>query len=90
MLALGGGGLAGAIFWILPSQNGAFWWSMASAYVGFALLCASLVLGPWNVLHGRPNPVSIDVRRDVGIWAGIVGLVHVVAGLQVHLCVPGA
>jgi sulfoxide reductase heme-binding subunit YedZ len=29
--------------------------------------------------------VSSDLRRDIGIWAGIIGLAHAVIGLQVHL-----
>ncbi len=59
--------------------------SMGSAYASLALLAASLAIGPWNVLRARPNPVSGYLRRDIGIWAGILGLVHVVAGLQVHM-----
>ena len=58
--------------------------SMASAYTALALLGATLATGPWNVLRSRPNPVSTDLRRDLGIWAGIVGLFHVAVGLQVH------
>jgi len=58
---------------------------MASAYVGLALLSASLLIGPWYALRGRPNPVSIDLRRDIGIWAGIIGLIHTGVGLQVHM-----
>jgi methionine sulfoxide reductase heme-binding subunit len=81
----GGGGLAAGIFWSLPSQKVIFRLSMASAYVGLVLLSASLVIGPWNVLRDRPNPVNSDLRRDIGIWAGIIGLVHTVVGLQVHL-----
>lgn len=59
--------------------------SMATAYTGLLLLAISLLLGPWNVLRSRPNPVSTDLRRDVGIWAGILSLAHVVFGLQVHM-----
>lgn len=61
--------------------------SMATAYVGLALMALTLLLGPANVLRGRPNPLSTDPRRDFGIWAGLVGIAHVVVGLQVH--VPG-
>ena len=43
-----------------------------------------MVLGPLNVLRGKHNPVHSTVRRDVGIAAGIAGLVHTVLGLQVH------
>jgi len=69
----------------LPSGLAVWRLSMATAYAGLVLLAATLVLGPVNVLRGRRNPVSTDLRRDIGIWAGIVGLAHVVAGFQVHL-----
>lgn len=49
------------------------------------LLSVSLWLGPWNVLRRRPNPTSFDLRRDVGIWAGILAIVHTAIGLTVHL-----
>lgn len=59
--------------------------SMATAYAGLTFLAISLWLGPWNVLRRRPNPVSFDLRRDVGIWAGALAIVHTVIGLTVHL-----
>jgi sulfoxide reductase heme-binding subunit YedZ len=59
--------------------------SMATAYVSLGLLAVTLVIGPLNVLRRRPNPVSTDLRRDVGIWAGLVGIAHMLVGLQVHL-----
>ena len=59
--------------------------SMATAYAGLVFLAASLWLGPWNVLRRRPNPISFDLRRDVGIWTGVVAIVHTVIGLTVHL-----
>ena len=31
------------------------------------------------------NPVSFDLRRDIGIWAGTSALVHTAVGLNVHL-----
>jgi methionine sulfoxide reductase heme-binding subunit len=75
-----------ALFWAaLPDYGVMGRLSMGSAYAGLALLSASLALGPLNVLRGRPNPVSFGLRRDVGIWAGIVSLFHVVVGLQAHL-----
>ena len=77
--------LTAVLFRIVPSTQGLARVSTATAYVGLALLCASLMLGPWNVLQRRRNPVSTNLRRDVGIWAGIVGVVHVVVGLQVHM-----
>jgi len=44
-----------------------------------------VAVGPLNVLCQKPNPVSFDLRRDLGIWAGITALVHTAAGLNVHL-----
>jgi len=57
--------------------------SFATAYP--ALLVATLLIGPINVLRRRRNPISGDLRRDVGIWAGIVGVGHSVVGQMVHL-----
>jgi len=42
-------------------------------------------VGPWNVLRRRPNPVSFDLRRDIGIWTGILAILHTISGLTVHL-----
>jgi sulfoxide reductase heme-binding subunit YedZ len=59
--------------------------SFTTAYAGLGLLAAALVIGPLNLLLGRPNPTSTDLRRDVGIWAGVYGIAHTIAGLQVHM-----
>jgi sulfoxide reductase heme-binding subunit YedZ len=59
--------------------------SFATAYAGLAMLAVALVLGPLNLLRHRPNPVSTDLRRDVGLWAGFWGVAHTIAGLQVHM-----
>jgi len=59
--------------------------SMATAYAALAFIAASLALGPWNLLKRRPNPVSFDLRRDVGIWAGLLAILHTCIGLTVHL-----
>ena len=58
---------------------------MATAYAGLFFLAVSLWLDPWNVLRRRPNPISHDLRRDVGIWTGILAIVHTSIGLTVHL-----
>jgi len=59
--------------------------SIGTAYAALFLMTATLLLGPLNVLRKRANPVSFDLRRDFGIWAGIAALVHTVVGLNVHL-----
>jgi methionine sulfoxide reductase heme-binding subunit len=59
--------------------------SMATAYAGLVFLAVSLWLGPWNVLRRRHNPTSFDLRRDVGVCACILAIVHTAIGLTVHL-----
>jgi methionine sulfoxide reductase heme-binding subunit len=85
-LALGTGLALLAIYSYVrqESDDALFIWSMATAYVAMALLSATLLTGPINVLRSRRNPVSTDLRRDLGIWAAVVGLAHVVVGVQVH------
>jgi len=59
--------------------------SFATAYPAFALLTITLLLGPWKLLVHKPNPVSSDLRRDIGIWAGLLGILHAGVGQFVHL-----
>ncbi len=61
--------------------------SFATAYTALALLLWTLLIGPWNLLCKRRTPVSTDLRRDVGIWAGILGLLHTLFGQNAHF--PG-
>ena len=59
--------------------------SMGTAYAGLGFLAYCFLLGPLNILRRRRNPISFDLRRDIGIWAGILALVHTTVGLTVHL-----
>ncbi len=59
--------------------------SFATAYPAILLLAFTLVCGPWNILLQRRNPVSSGLRRDAGIWAAILGIVHTAVGQCVHL-----
>ena len=59
--------------------------SFSSAYPALVLLAATLLIGPLKVLAGDRLAVSMDFRRDIGIWAGIAGLFHVAVGQFVHL-----
>lgn len=59
--------------------------ALATGYVGLALIGLTLLIGPWYVLRGRSSPVSLDLRRDIGIWAALVSLAHTVVGLTVHM-----
>lgn len=59
--------------------------SFATAYPALLLLLATLLIGPFNVVLRRRNPISSDLRRDLGVWAGLTGVVHAVVGQCVHL-----
>lgn len=77
--------LVGTAVWTLATHRStAQGLSLASAYAGLVLLAVALALGPINVLRRRPQPVSTDLRRDVGIWAALFGIGHTIVGLQVH------
>lgn len=59
--------------------------SLASAYVALIYLALSLSLGPYRVWRKLSNPISFDLRRDIGIWVGVLAVVHTIVGLMVHL-----
>ena len=57
--------------------------STGSGYVALGLLGLTLLIGPANLVLGRRNPVSSYLRRDVGIFAAIGCVVHMVLGFLV-------
>lgn len=59
--------------------------SFATAYPALLLLAITLLLGPWKLLRNKRQPFSDDLRRDIGIWAGILGTLHAIVGQCVHL-----
>ena len=59
--------------------------AFASAYPALVLVCLTLLLGPWKQLVGERLQASFDLRRDIGIWAGIMGLFHTGVGQFVHM-----
>lgn len=59
--------------------------SFSTAYPALGLLALTLLIGPWNVLSKRRNPISTDLRRDIGIWAGMLSVIHAAIGQNVHL-----
>jgi sulfoxide reductase heme-binding subunit YedZ len=58
---------------------------VATAQVSLLWFLAATVIGPARVLAGRSVPIHIDLRRDAGIWAGLLAIVHVAFGIQVHV-----
>jgi sulfoxide reductase heme-binding subunit YedZ len=59
--------------------------SFSTAWPALILLTVTLAIGPWRVLTRKPQALSVDLRRDVGIWTGIVGVLHAGIGQCVHL-----
>jgi sulfoxide reductase heme-binding subunit YedZ len=59
--------------------------SFSNAWPALVLLTVTLLIGPWRSLRGRPPTLSVDLRRDIGIWGGIVGVTHAIIGQCVHL-----
>ncbi|ELK39693.1 MULTISPECIES: ferric reductase-like transmembrane domain-containing protein [Brevibacillus] len=52
--------------------------SMIAGYLSFLLIGLTLLIGPiksW--LPGRWTAACLSIRRDVGIWAGLTGILHV-------------
>ena len=78
-------GATWAVFAATESDDPVFRTSIATAYVALGFFIITLAFGPYAALRGRRYPVSADIRRDFGIWSGLIGIAHVVAGLQVHL-----
>ena len=58
--------------------------SIATAYASLALLAITLAIGPFGRITVGRYPLSTHLRRDIGVWAGVLALSHVVAALQVH------
>jgi sulfoxide reductase heme-binding subunit YedZ len=84
-LALG----AGASVWLLyvtrDYADVVMRLSFSTAWPALLLLGTSLVIGPLRILSRKAPVLSLDLRRDLGIWAGILGVAHAVIGQCVHL-----
>jgi sulfoxide reductase heme-binding subunit YedZ len=56
----------------------------ATGYIALGLLGLTLLIGPANLLFHRRTPISSYLARDLGMWAAIVSVIHVIAGFFVH------
>ena len=81
--------LSAAIVWFLyitrPYPDVLTRLSFSTAWPALVLLTVTLMIGPWRTLTGKPPVLSFDLRRDIGIWAGILGVLHAGVGQCVHL-----
>ncbi|MED1913784.1 ferric reductase-like transmembrane domain-containing protein [Bacillus thuringiensis] len=54
-------------------------WSMLLGYLSFILIGCTLLIGPLQSwLPANWTAVSLSIRRYIGIWAGLTGLLHVI------------
>jgi sulfoxide reductase heme-binding subunit YedZ len=58
-------------------------YTVATGYVALALLGLTLLIGPANLVLRRRVPLSSYLARDVGIWAAIASVAHVIFGFLV-------
>ena len=56
----------------------------ATGYLAVGLIAATLLVGPFTLMRGKRTPISSYLRRDIGMWAAIASLIHVIVGFQVH------
>ncbi|HEX4713472.1 MAG TPA: hypothetical protein VH164_00945, partial [Ktedonobacteraceae bacterium] len=70
------------VAWLVPADKGYNLLLIALGYLCLLLVGMTLLIGPLNLLRQRRNPVNIYLRRDVGIWAGITGCLHVMLVLR--------
>jgi sulfoxide reductase heme-binding subunit YedZ len=59
--------------------------SFSTAWPALVLLTVTLLIGPWRAVRGKAPVLSQDLRRDIGIWGGILGVAHAGIGQCVHL-----
>lgn len=57
----------------------------STGYISLVLLAVTLVIGTINLALKRNNPVSTYLRRDLGIYGGLLAVMHSITGLFVHL-----
>jgi sulfoxide reductase heme-binding subunit YedZ len=72
-----------AFYFVTPSAASHFRLSLATAYAALIFLAVTLIIGPLNLLLKLRNPVSGDLRRDIGIWAAFLSLLHVLVSLPI-------
>jgi len=71
------------VFWKPPLGSIPFI-TCTSGYLSIFLLAVSLLLGPINLILKVKNPISTYIRRDIGIFGGILGVLHSVVGMFMH------
>ena len=59
--------------------------TFATGYLALGFLALTLLIGPANLVLRRRTPVSNYLSRDVGTWAAIGSVVHVLFAVLAHV-----
>lgn len=60
--------------------------SIATAYLCLLLMASALSVGPLRLhLYNIVNPINIYLRRDIGIWAAVSGLIHLCLATSISM-----
>ncbi len=81
-LAFGSVAIFAATAWLRPGETSADHLSIATAYACLLYMAAALSVGPLKVRQMATPPLNNYLRRDIGIWSGIAGLVHFFVGVD--------
>ena len=64
------------VFLVSDEANHLIELSITTAYICTLLITVALSVGPVRVILQITNPTNIYLRRDIGIWAALSGLIH--------------
>ena len=59
--------------------------SLATAYLCLVFMGVALSLGPLRVIRADRLALNIYLRRDIGIWAALTGLVHLFVATELSM-----
>ena len=59
--------------------------SIVSAYLCLCLLSAALLIGPARAIRSGQPVLNHLVRRDLGIWAALIGFLHFALGMMLSM-----
>lgn len=78
--------IVGLIFYLKkPYRDFITYITDTTGYVSIIGIAILLIIGTVNLLLKHKNPISTYFRRDLGITAGILAIIHSITGLFVHL-----
>ncbi len=59
--------------------------SIVSAYLCTLLFCVVLLIGPITVITGGRLTLNQLLRRDLGIWTAVTGILHLALGTELSM-----